>query len=297
MGILPADLSHASPARLLPAQARLQLALDALAGVPISHLATTHHTSRKFVYQQLEHAHQAIQQAFHPPAPPEDLLFWLPVTKPWLQQLVLSLVLTCHSSYRGVGELLGDVFDYPLSVGTVHNILHQAVAKAEPLNQQQDLNAVRIGAHDEIFQSGKPVLVGADVHSTSCYLLSPEAHRDGDTWGVRLLELGDRGFDPEATIADFGSGLRKGQQLALPNTPCRGDIFHPLRDFQTLVRSLDNQAYQAIAARDGLEQQQARFQFRNGRKDRKLVKRILAATREVATACVLACVKRDGEPE
>jgi len=51
-----------------------------------------------------------------------QVLFYLPVTKAWLRQLVLGLLLICHSSFRGVVELLRDLFDYSLSVGTVHNI-------------------------------------------------------------------------------------------------------------------------------------------------------------------------------
>jgi hypothetical protein len=276
------------PAYRLTPEQRRQIALDALGGQPIARLADQHQVSRKFVYQQLDKAHQGLSLAFDPPAPPEDLLFWLPVTRPWLQQLVLGLVLVCHSSLRGAGELLADLFDYPLSVGTAHNILAQAVAKAEPLNRQQGLGAVRVGAHDEIFQAGKPVLVGADVHSTYCYLLSQEEHRDGDTWGVRLLELADRGFDPEATIADFGTGLRKGQKQALPGTPCRGDVFHLLRDFQTLAGYLDNRAYAAIARLDELRKKQARFESRKGRKDRKLVNPTTAAGSEAERAIALA---------
>jgi hypothetical protein len=41
----------------------------------------------------------------------------------------------------------------------------------------------------EIFQAGRPVLVGADVKSTYCYLLALEDHRDETTWGVHLLDL------------------------------------------------------------------------------------------------------------
>jgi hypothetical protein len=194
-------------ARMLPTTTRQQMALQALAGQPITALADHHQVSRKFVYQQLHHAHDAIDQAFDTtPTDPPQLLFWLPVTKPWLRQLVLGLTLICHSSFRGVIELLDDLFDYPLSLGSVHNILHQAVATARRHNAQQDLGAVRIGAHDEIFQAGQPVLVGADVASTYCYLLSAEEHRDADTWGVRLLELTERGFHPDATIADFAGG-------------------------------------------------------------------------------------------
>src|SRR5262249_36543915 len=288
MCILPAQQPHASAARLLSAQARQQLALDALAGVAVTQLAAQNQVSRKFVYQQLDKAHQGLQLAFDPPPPPEGLLFWLPVTRSWLQQLVLGLALVCHSSFRCVGELLADVFDYPVSVGTVHNILAGAVAKADRLNQQQGLSAVRIGAHDEIFQSAAPVLVGACAHSTYCYLLSQEEHRDGDTWGVRLLELRDKGFDPEATIADFGTGLRKGQKQALPDTPCRGDVFHPLRDLQALATHLDNRAYAAIAQLDQLHKRQARFASRKGRKDGKLVNPTTAASSEAQRAVALA---------
>src|SRR5258708_6143754 len=120
MSILPSSTSAvpSAAARLLPLQARPQLALDALAGQAVSALADQHQVSRKFVYQQLGHAHEALDQAFAPPpAQPPQFLFWLPVTKPWLQQLVLGLTLICHSSLRGVHELLADIFDHPLSLG------------------------------------------------------------------------------------------------------------------------------------------------------------------------------------
>jgi hypothetical protein len=274
---------------LLPPPARRQLALDALAGQSITELADQQQVSRKFVYQQLQHAQDALDQAFDPPpTDPPHLLFWLPVTKPWLRQLVLGLSLICHSSLRGVTELLADLFDYPLSLGSVHNLLHQAVATARHVNAQQDLAGVRIGAHDEIFQAGRPVLVGADVASTYCYLLSPEEHRDGDTWGVRLLELTERGLRPDATIADFASGLRAGQAEAWPDVPCRGDVFHALQTATPLVGYLENRAYDAIASRSRLEDRQARTEHRQGRKDRSLAAQLRYAREAETPALALA---------
>jgi hypothetical protein len=281
-------LSHDRPAALLGGSARLQLALDALAGRPISQLADENLVSRKFVYQQLDRAAAGLRMAFQPPDDPDGLLFWLPVTKPWLRQLVLGLVLVCHSSYRGVTELLADLFDHPISIGTVHNILFQAVELAEAINLTQDLSAVRIGAHDEIFQSTRPVLVGVDVRSGYCYLLSREDHRDADTWGVRLLELRDRGFAPQATIADFGSGLRAGQRQALPDTPCRADLFHPLRDFQACSTALDNRAYDALSCHEDLSYKRWRYERRNGWKSRSLAMKASAAGREAQKAIELA---------
>lgn len=277
------------PARRLPPQARQQLALDALVGQPIARLAAQHDVSRKFVYQQLHHAHDALDQAFTAAADdPPQLLYWLPVTKPWLRQLVLGLVLICHSPLRGVTELLADLFDSPLSLGTVHNTLQQAVATARAVNGRQDLSGIHIGAHDEIFQAGQPVLVGADVASTYCYLLSPEEHRDADTWGVRLLELTERGFHPEATIADAAAGLRAGQQAALPDVPCRGDVFHALRAITPLVRYLENRAYDAIATRSDLERRHARREQRQGRKDASLAAQLRYARAAEIPALALA---------
>ncbi len=107
--------------------------------------------------------------------------------------------------------------------------------------------------------------------STYCYLLSSEEHRDADTWGVRLLELSERSFRPDATIADFAGGLRAGQAEALPDVPCRGDVFHALQTATPLVGYLENRAYEAIATRSRLENRQARAEHRQGRKDASLV--------------------------
>jgi hypothetical protein len=289
MCILPPAAAPATPARLLPPPQRQQLARDALTGQNISQLAQAHDVSRKFVYQQAAKAEQALDNAFAPSGGADRaVLFHLPVTKAWLHQLTLSLLLVCHSSYRGVSELLGDLFDYPLSVGTVHNIVQRAVARARVHNDRYDLSAVGLGAHDEIFQAGWPVLVGADVSSTFCYLLSHEEHRDTDTWARRLRELVTRGFQPAATIADAAAALRAGQALALPGTPCRGDVFHALYEIGPVVRFLENRAYDAIAARSKLERQQAQAERRQGRRSVSLSQKLRYARPVEAQAIGLA---------
>jgi hypothetical protein len=296
MCILPDAIPRDSPsaltpaASLLPAQQRQQLAMQALAGTrPIAQLAHDYDVSRNFVYQQAAKAEQALDDAFAPTDPDADrILFHLPVTKAWLQQVALGLVLICHSSYRGGVEFCRDFFDYSLSVGTVHNFIHRAIASARRCNEAHALDRVRIGAHDEIFQAGAPVLVGVDVASSYCYLLSQEEYRDADTWAVRLLELQQRGFAPDATIADFATGLRAGQEQALPDVPCRGDIFHALQKVMSAVTFLDSQAYAAIAARSKGEQRQAAYQRRHGRKDIAVAQYVSKARHAEAKAIRLA---------
>ena len=278
-------------AKCLGPKQRQELAIEALAGLEsITRLAEERQVSRKFVYQQANQAEAALDQAFAPDEPDSDerVLFDLPVTKSWLKQLVLALVLINHSSLRGVVELLRDLFDYAITPGTVANIVQRAVTGARQHNDRQDLSAVRIGAHDEIFQSRRPVVVGADVDSTYCYLLSLEEHRDAVTWGVRLLELQERGFDPEATIGDAGSGLRAGQQLAMPQTPCRGDTFHILQSLTPVVTYLDNRAYRTSATRSKLEHQQAQGRKRHSRNDQGRAQKLRHARPAEAQASALA---------
>jgi hypothetical protein len=289
MCIVAKDHAPTSPAALLPGPVRQQIALDALAGRSPSGIAAQNHVSRKFVYQQLRRARAALEQAFAPkPDEPEPVLFYLPVTRTWMRQFVLALVLLCHSPLRGVVELLRDLFDFRLSLGSVYNIVHSAVAAARQVNAQEDLSGVRIGVHDEIFQASQPVLVGVDAFSTYCYLLQLHEHRDGDSWGVALLECVDRGLQPEATIADAAKGLRAGQEQALPGVPCRGDVFHCLYEMAPLVRYLQNRAYEAMAAVEKLAAQQKRHEWRKGRKQQSVAQKLRYARQAEAKAIVLA---------
>jgi len=286
---LPEAIPDACPAKALGPSQRLTLGVHALAGKQtVTALADDHDVSRKFVYRQAATAQAALEEAFTATAATDDqVLFHVPVTKAWLRQVALGLTLICHSSYRGVGEFCRDLLGVNLSVGTVHNILRDAMDKARPYNLGEHLGNVDIAGLDEIFQNGRPVLVAADIASTYCCLLSLEDHRDADTWGTRLLELQERGFAPRATIADFGTGLRAGQKLALPDVPCRGDVFHALHMITTLVAALENRAYHALTVRHKLEQKKAKTE-KQGQRTQVLGREASLATQAETRAIALA---------
>src|SRR5271163_7782 len=241
-------IPNGCPAKALAPSQRASMGLQALAGThSVTGLADEFQVSRKFVYQQAATAQAALDEAFTPSGTADDeVLFHLPVTKHWLRQAALGLTLICHSSYRGVHEFCRDLLGVSMSVGTMHNIVQEAIGKARPHNLSQSLANVDIAGRDEIFQNRQPVLVGADIRCTYCFLLSAEDQRDGDNWAIRLLECQDRGFAPKATIADFGTGIRAGQQRALPGVPCRGDVFHALHEIMPVVAFLENRAYDTI---------------------------------------------------
>jgi hypothetical protein len=259
---LQQGIPNGCPAKALLPNQRSTIGLHALAGDrSITSLADEFDVSRKFVYQQAATAQAALDDTFATPGVADDqVLFRLPVTKSWLRQVALGLTLICHSSYRGVHEFCRDLLDVKVPVGTVHNILHDAIDKARPHNLDQNLANVRIAGLDEIFQKRRPVFVGADIASTYCFLLSAEEHRDADTWAIRLLELQQRAFAPDATVADFGTALRAGQKLAMPGVPCRGDVFHALNEVIPVVSYLENRAYDAIAEHDKLREQRTKLE-------------------------------------
>ncbi|MGK7874435.1 MAG: hypothetical protein AB4426_14350 [Xenococcaceae cyanobacterium] len=283
----PGQKLCSSVAQRLSPDRRKNLAINVLArSEPVSHLAAKHQVSRKFLYQQGQKAHKALDEAFTSSPEDQEVLFYLPVTQAWLFQLILALILICHCSYRGVVELLRDLFDYPISLGTIHNRLRFAAELAAEINQAQELSTVRVGLHDEIFQGRQPVLTGIDADSTYCYLLSAADHRDEDTWGVHLLDLSEQGLNPDYTIADAGKGLRAGQATAWPDKPCHGDVFHIQYQCERLAFFLSRRADGATSRREKLEAQMERAK-KQGRGN-TLSKKLTLARQAEKTASQLA---------
>ena len=261
--------------RLSPSE-RQALAVASLAeDISVSALSRQHQVSRKFVAQQRDKATASLQETFDPSVDDGDVLFYLPVTKHWLRQVVLSLMLICHSSMRGVVEFFAAVFDHPMALGTVHNIMTESVLQSREVSLREELSTIREGAHDEIFQRRHPILVGCDVHSTYCYLLVQEDNRDGTTWGVHLLDLAEKGLHPDHTIADGGKGLRAGQADAWSDVPCWGDHFHILQDMTRLSTYVQNRAFSAMTTCEKLERQMQKAKKKG--KGKTLSKRLAQA--------------------
>ena len=285
-------IANGSVAKTLSPSQRLTIGVKALAGsLPVTHLADEFSVSRKFVYRQAAATRSALDDAFAPSATADErVLFYLPVTKDWLRQAALSLTLSCHASCQGVAQFFHDVLTVSLRVGTVHNIVRSAIPKARAYNRTPNLAKVTVAGLDEIYQNRQPVLVGADIASTYCFLLSREDHCDGDTWGIRLLEAQERGLAPQAFVADFGTAIHAGLTLAMPKVPLRGDVFHALAESTAVVTCLDNRAYQAIATLDKLQKKKtkARQQARCAAIQRAANLKVVMAEKAEAEAVALA---------
>jgi 6-pyruvoyl-tetrahydropterin synthase len=219
----------------------------------VTQLAAKIGVNRNYLYGLADIANKALYEAFEDKTTCQDhddtkILFYFPVTKKIIQQIVIALVLICHSSIRGVKEFLGVIFNYEISVGTVFNILHDAIEKAEETNKKENLCNIKVAALDEIYHRNKPVFVATDVDSTYISLLKQEKSCNGETWAANMLDLSkNKKLDLKYSVADGGKGLRAGQKEAWPTVPCHADIFHAIKDLNELRYHLEKHAYGRLA--------------------------------------------------
>ena len=271
---------ESSVARRLQPDQRLTLALEALQRKrPLTQLAQSQGVSRKFVYAQQRRAETAAAAAFLDPAPPEDFLGLLPVTRSWIRRLIVSSALSAHASVRGICDHVEAVTGRAVSEGTVVNVLREAVGRADALNRAEDLRTIREGAHDEIFSQDVPVLVGVDPRTTFVYLLELSSSRDELSWWAALTDKHERqGLDLSVSLSDAAQGLRAGVKAAFPQIELRGDVFHAQKELSELDTYLENRAY----ARMAYEQDEERKMARAKRRDQghKRSKRLAVARAE-----------------
>ncbi|WP_229642997.1 hypothetical protein [Waterburya agarophytonicola] len=265
-----------SVASALQPRHRQELAINVLSKQEsVSQIAKQEQVSRKFIYQQKAIAELALNTAFEKEEPDQEVLYYLPITQKWIFQFILALILICHCSYRGVKEILRDLFDYPLSIGTIHNRVIAATEKARNINQAQDLSSIEVALLDELFHSTQPILTGVDADSTYCFLLEAVEHRDEDTWGWYLLEAEEQGLNPDYTIADAGKGIRAGQKAAWgEDIACHGDVWHMFDQCDALCRNLAKKAQGATTQREKLEEKMeiAKLKGQGNKFSAKLVK-------------------------
>ena len=82
----------------------------------------------------------------------------------------------CKGSTEDTKEFIQKIYGIHIATGTISHIIKEASEKAMAFNQSIPLNTIEVGANDEIFQAGEPVLVGVDVYSTFIYLMGCRQH-------------------------------------------------------------------------------------------------------------------------
>jgi hypothetical protein len=234
-----------TPTRSLTPETKKSIALDVLSGMGVTQAAKKNAVCRNSVYAQKNRAEAAIESAFVDNFD-SNAIYYLPVSTHLICQVVLGLVLICKASYRDAMQFLHDVFDYPISIGTVAGIVDSAGDRAARINAAYDLGSIRESSADEVFHRNQPILAAVDIDSRFCAMLEKEEHRDADTWSVHLLDMNDRGFNPDVNISDQAAGLKKAFGDVLPETEHRFDQFHIIQASKDLIRFLKNRKESAL---------------------------------------------------
>jgi len=241
----------------LPLNVKRSIGIESLKEkATIVDISNRFNVSRNSVYKQQARALTAVNQAFE--QTDDDVLYYIPVTKAYIQRAVTALYLVCRAGSRDIKSFMDLIFDYSLSIGTVSNILDKSSEDAIKINNQYDLSSIQTGCSDELFHHNKPLLATVDINSRFCPLLVHADHRDYETWGIHLLDLQARGYNPESVILDGAKGLIKGHEEALPETVIQHDHFHFIMDMKDCGRYLKNRINSSTTAAMKLFQQSVR---------------------------------------
>lgn len=234
-------------AKRISGPTKLNIALQAIRRQEsVTEISRRFYCSRTTVYKQQDKVLDAANKAFDKDA--EDVLYYIPVTKSFIQQAVISLRLICESSDRNIMFYLKTMYNYHVSLGTVFNILDNMADKALSINQSYDLSQIKDSAADELFHWGSPILATVDIPSRFCGLLAKADSRDYETWGIHLLDLIEQGYSPETTLIDGAKGLLKSVEEVLPKTALRHDHFHIIMDMKDCARYITNEEASAVTA-------------------------------------------------
>ena len=201
------------------------------------------------------HAHRRRRSGALPVAPLRDHQALAQASRPRLDAPLPQFLSRRSTNFAAIS--LG----VNVSIGTVHNVVHDAIDKARTHNHAQNPRQHPcIAGLDEIFQN-RQLRSRRCRHAFHLLLFTgvPKSKRDGDTWALRLMECQDRGLRSRRHHRRLRHRHpRAGQKRAMPGTPCRGDVFHARHELTPVVALLENRACDAITAHDKLERQKTK---------------------------------------
>ena len=236
----------------LPPQVRLELAWRAYQQQgfygAITDLAASFGVSRWLVYHLLHVLVPVLLELAAPKPPgPKPLSGEVRVDKRHLDRAIVTLRVVGNVPLEGIQRSLEEILGIHRSIGYLSGVISQAQQQASAFQRQLVYRVSGTGLLDELFQHRNPLLVVIEPHSTALLVLSQESHRDGDTWGVRLLETEEQGFHFTQVVSDDAQGIATGVVAALgQDISHQLDVGHLFGDMARLEAELERSAYKHI---------------------------------------------------
>jgi len=136
------------------------------------------------------------------------------------------------------------------SVGYISELLKEIGGKLDKVVElESGLQLAVVFASDEIFSSGRPLLITVDPISSAILHLELGKDRSGDSWAAHWQSLLDAGIRPILITSDGGKGLSKGRSSIkdLEQVAYQHDTFHALAHrLGDTRRVLYSQAWAAV---------------------------------------------------
>ena len=249
----------------LPTSDKVELAAAALAWQEnygsITELGQLFEVSRPTVYAAGETAAEILERHFDDEF--TDGVYVL-VDSAQLQRAIVALRVMSPNAIRPIEDMLPILYPSirPPSYGTIQGIASKAEKNAAIFNGQADLSRIHVGALDEMFSQGDPVLAGVDLETGYLFLLSLEAARGGDDWMKTLAQGKNQGLALEIVVKDAAKGIADGVRRVFPDAQQRDDCFHAHYEMNKRRLILERRAYgvmtQELEAQDKLAKAQQR---------------------------------------
>jgi len=214
----------------------------------ITDLAISFGVSRWLVYHLLKVVLPVLLEVARPKPPgpkPAPRMLW--VDKRHLERAIVTLRVVGNVPLEGIQRCLEEVLGTHRSIGYLSEVIAQAQKEAAAFQRQLVYEVAGTGLVDELFLHRRPILVVVEPHSTALLLLSQEEHRDGATWGVRLLETEEQGFHFTQITSDQAQGIAAGVHAAFgEEMPHQLDLGHLFGEVARLDAEVERTAYKTI---------------------------------------------------
>lgn len=271
---------HRTP---LTTSQKVECAALALAGQEVrgtvSELSRRFDISRPTVYETREVACEVLSEHFERDEAQQQAVH-VAVDEAQLQRTIVALRVMAPNAIRPIEELLPIIYPgVKISYGKVQSILAQAEQRAREFNQAVDLSAIEVGALDEMFSQGAPVLAGVDLDSGYLFGLELRDTRSAQDWAQWLRQVQAQGAELSVVVKDAAQGIAAGVSEVFPDAEQRDDCFHVLYELNKLRRRLEQCAYGAISSEQEAEQGLRKVRVREQSK-RRTHKRVIVRARQ-----------------